>query len=126
MKSSNKQRRAQLQRQRLARAQNWPTRLAQAANAQEARALIAQAARQGVGVALADQAVLAQHNNATFLPGYYIDQPFHLLPLRRARGVDRQAAKVVVRSGARPHLQRRQALPCLPRLRVLVICSVKR
>ncbi|MDO4705938.1 MAG: zinc-ribbon domain containing protein, partial [Comamonadaceae bacterium] len=76
MKSSNKQRRAQLQQQRLACAQDWPTRLAQAANAQEARALIAQAARQGVGVALADQAVLARHNSATFLPGCYIDQPF--------------------------------------------------
>ena len=26
--------------------------------------------------------MLARHNDATFLPGYYIDQPFHLLPLR--------------------------------------------
>ncbi|PAT30917.1 hypothetical protein [Vandammella animalimorsus] len=74
MKSSNKQRRAQLQRQRLARAQNWPTRLAQAANAQEARALIAQAARQGVGVALADQAVLARHCLASPVAGKQAQQ----------------------------------------------------
>lgn len=69
MKNSHKQK-------RLSRAQSLQEQLAQAHDEQEARAIMARAARQGVGVALADRAVLAAHSNATFLPGYYIDRPF--------------------------------------------------
>lgn len=74
-KKSNKQRRAEINARRQQRAQSWQAQLA-AATLEEQRLIAERAARRGEGVALADVALLAEHNNSYGLPSYYVDLPF--------------------------------------------------
>lgn len=55
---------------------DWQTQLAAALTPEAQRQIAERAARQGQGVAPADAAVLAAHNNSYSLPAYYVDMPF--------------------------------------------------
>ena len=73
---SNKQRRAEIKHKRMTSRQDLEEQLRLAATPEARRALIDKARRKRLGVALADRAVLATHNNASFYPEYYVDKPF--------------------------------------------------
>lgn len=69
-KKNSKQRRIDIA------AQSWQAQLTAARTPEEQRQIAERAARQGEGVALADVALLAAHNNSYGLPAYYVDLPF--------------------------------------------------
>ena len=73
---SNKQRRAEIKHKRMTSRQDLEEQLRLATTPEARRALIDKARRKRLGVALADRAVLATHNNASFYPEYYVDKPF--------------------------------------------------